>query len=280
MELFSIKSALVFGTDALCNISDSAKLDSEVLLLHVIQQSRSYLFTWPEKHLTVDQQTEFQRLISARATGQPVAHLIGVREFWSLPFKVAPSTLIPRPDTETLVEAALDKAPMNSGKLLDLGTGTGAVALAFASERVNWHVEAVDTVAEAVSLALTNQATLGIKNCHIYQSDWFEQVEGEFDLIVSNPPYIDPDDPHLQQGDVRFEPLSALIADNAGMADIELIISQARKHLKVGGWLLLEHGYDQAQLVGDFFTQMAYKEVATIKDLGANDRVTLAQWQG
>jgi release factor glutamine methyltransferase len=276
----SIQSALVYGTNALSNISDSAKLDSEVLLLHVIQQSRSYLFTWPEKLLSSEQQAEFISLVKARETGQPVAHLIGVREFWSLPLKVAPSTLIPRPDTETLVEAALDKAFSETGTMLDLGTGTGAIALAFASERVNWQVDAVDRVLEAVELARTNQATLGLTNCHIYQSNWFDSVSGEFDIIVSNPPYIAPSDPHLQQGDVRFEPLSALIADKAGMADIELIIQKARKHLKVGGWLLLEHGYDQAQLVGDFFAQMAYKEIATIKDLGANDRVTLAQWQG
>ena len=250
-----------------------------MLLLATINQARTYLFTWPEKELADEQQAQFLSFIEQRRQGKPVAHITQYREFWSLNFKVSPATLIPRPDTETLVEFALDKATSKQGKLLDLGTGTGAIALSLASELPDWQVTAVDYQLDAVLLANDNKSQLGITNAEILQSNWFSALAGEkFDLIVSNPPYIDPQDPHLQQGDVRFEPLSALIAEKQGMADLEFIITKSREFLNESGWLLLEHGYDQGQLVRDFFAKMAYKVITTEKDLGGNDRVTLAQW--
>ncbi|MFY8351346.1 peptide chain release factor N(5)-glutamine methyltransferase [Pseudoalteromonas sp. SSM20] len=279
MNNYSLEQALAFGASALITTSESPKLDAEVLLLATINQSRTYLFTWPEKELTDDQQSHFFTAIEKRKLGEPVAHITQYREFWSLNFKVSPATLIPRPDTETLVELALTKASENTGKLLDLGTGTGAIALSLASELPQWQVTAVDFKPEAVELAKQNKQSLKIENAEILQSDWFSALsDSQYDIIVSNPPYIDPQDPHLQQGDVRFEPLSALVAQKQGMADIEHIIKTSRKYLKAKGWLLIEHGYDQGQLVRDFFAKMAYKVITTEKDLGGNDRVTLAKW--
>jgi len=279
MSNYSLSQALAFGASALTPSSESPKLDAEVLLLATINQSRTYLFTWPEKGLSDEQQDQFLSFIEQRSQGKPVAHITQYREFWSLNFKVSPATLIPRPDTETLVELALDKATNKQGKLLDLGTGTGAIALSLASELPDWQVTAVDYQLDAVLLANENKSQLGITNAEMLQSNWFSALAGEkFDLIVSNPPYIDPQDPHLQQGDVRFEPLSALIAEKKGMADLEFIITKSREFLNESGWLLLEHGYDQGQLVRDFFAKMAYKVITTEKDLGGNDRVTLAQW--
>lgn len=279
MSNYSLSQALAFGVSALTPSSESPKLDAEVLLLATINQARTYLFTWPEKELADEQQAQFLSFIEQRRQGKPVAHITQYREFWSLNFKVSPATLIPRPDTETLVEFALDKATSKQGKLLDLGTGTGAIALSLASELPDWQVTAVDYQLDAVLLANDNKSQLGITNAEILQSNWFSALAGEkFDLIVSNPPYIDPQDPHLQQGDVRFEPLSALIAEKQGMADLEFIITKSREFLNESGWLLLEHGYDQGQLVRDFFAKMAYKVITTEKDLGGNDRVTLAQW--
>lgn len=279
MSNYSLSQALAFGASALTPSSESPKLDAEVLLLATINQSRTYLFTWPEKELSDEQQAQFLSFIEQRSQGKPVAHITQYREFWSLNFKVSPATLIPRPDTETLVELALDKAINKQGKLLDLGTGTGAIALSLASELPDWQVTAVDYQLDAVLLANENKSQLGITNAEMLQSNWFSALVGEkFDLIISNPPYIDPQDPHLKQGDVRFEPLSALIAEKKGMADLEFIITKSREFLNESGWLLLEHGYDQGQLVRDFFSKMAYKVITTEKDLGGNDRVTLAQW--
>lgn len=279
MSNYSIQQALAVGASALTETSESPKLDAEVLLLDCISQSRTYLFTWPEKLLTDEQQAAFLSAIEKRKTGLPVAHITEYREFWSLNFKVSPATLIPRPDTETLVECALDKAINKQGRLLDLGTGTGAIALSLASELPLWQVIGCDFQPDAVALATQNQQNLAITNATIVQSDWFSALDAQlFDVIVSNPPYIDEQDPHLLEGDVRFEPLSALVAPKKGMAEIEHIIETGRNYLQKKGWLLLEHGYDQGQLVRDFFAKMAYKDISTVKDLGGNDRVTLAQW--
>lgn len=279
MSNYSIQQALAVGASALTDTSESPKLDAEVLLLDCISQSRTYLFTWPEKLLTEEQQATFLSAIEKRKTGLPVAHITEHREFWSLNFKVSPATLIPRPDTETLVECALGKATNKQGRLLDLGTGTGAIALSLANELPLWQVIGCDFQQDAVALAKHNQQNLAITNATIVQSDWFSALDAQlFDVIVSNPPYIDEQDPHLLEGDVRFEPLSALVAPKKGMADIEHIIETGRNYLQIKGWLLLEHGYDQSQLVRDFFAKMAYKDISTVKDLGGNDRVTLAQW--
>ncbi|QUI70075.1 peptide chain release factor N(5)-glutamine methyltransferase [Pseudoalteromonas piscicida] len=277
MPTLNIAQAVAWATSELLPHSESAKLDSEVLLLHVIDKNRTYLFTWPEAELSALEQQQFEECIARRVTGEPVAHITGQREFWSLPLKVNNSTLIPRPDTETLVEHVLTLSMPNDAQVLDLGTGTGAIALALASEYPAWQITAVDASADAVALAKSNQSQLGFKNVSILQSDWFSAVaEQQFDLIVSNPPYIDEADHHLSQGDVRFEPLSALVADDHGYADIFHIIRTAKQHLNSGGYLLLEHGFEQADKIQQFFAEMAYINILTIKDMAGCDRVTLA----
>ncbi|MBB1507363.1 peptide chain release factor N(5)-glutamine methyltransferase [Pseudoalteromonas sp. SG41-1] len=277
----TIESAVSRATLLLQSSSDSAKLDAQVLLLDVLQKPRSYLFSWPEQKLTPQQQQLFESYCQRRLTGEPVAHITGTREFWSLPLQVNPTTLIPRPDTETLVEYTLSLPLPVAAKVLDLGTGTGAIALALASEMPLWQITGVDRVTDAVALANTNKQWLGFINVDFVQSDWFSQVTAQkFDLIVSNPPYIEYDDIHLNQGDVRFEPLSALVADDDGMADIKYIITQARNFLTSNGYLVIEHGYQQSTKVHSFFAQMAYTNILTVKDLANNDRVTLAQWPG
>jgi release factor glutamine methyltransferase len=262
--------------------SDSARLDVELLLAHVLQQSRTYLYTWPEKTLSEQQAQHFVRLLERRLQGEPVAHILGRREFWSLPLWVDKSTLIPRPDTELLVETALDLFAADTHqqprKLLDLGTGTGAIALALASEKKHWQCLGVDKSPEAVALAEKNRLHLRLMNVCFMQSDWFAALPpGRFDLIVSNPPYIDPQDPHLQQGDVRFEPRSALVADNGGLADLQLIIAQAPAWLSSGGWLLVEHGYDQAPAVRELFASAKFVSINSRRDLGDHERVTYGQ---
>jgi len=261
-------------------MSDSSRLDAELLLCHVLQQPRSYLFTWSDRDLSQEQADAYDALLQRRLQGEPVAHLIGSQAFWTLDLEVTPDTLIPRPETETLVEVALDRLPNGPYRVADLGTGTGAIALSLASERSAWQVVGCDRVDAAVQLAERNRQRLEIGNAEFVQGSWFEPLQGSFDMIVSNPPYIDPEDPHLQQGDVRFEPLSALIADNQGMADIEQIARNARTYLNPNGWLLFEHGYDQGPVSRKLLKQLGYTNVETIQDLGARDRVTLGCWRG
>lgn len=271
-------AASVFGA-----VSDTASLDAELLMCHVLDCNRTYLFTWADKELSEQQQSLFEQLVGRRKTGEPVAHITGQREFWSLPLAVNSSTLIPRPDTETLVEIALDialESNCSSGQGLDLGTGTGAIALALASELPTWHWQGVDLSSDAVELAKGNALSNKIVNVAFSQSNWFENVaETKFDLIVSNPPYIDPSDPHLNEGDVRFEPLSALIADNSGMADVCYIIEKAKQYLKDGATLLIEHGYDQGEAVRGHFIDNDYHNVKTFKDLAGNERVSVGYFK-
>ncbi|WP_346837168.1 peptide chain release factor N(5)-glutamine methyltransferase [Microbulbifer sp. SAOS-129_SWC] len=258
--------------------SDSPRLDAEVLLGHVLGRSRTWLFTWPEYQLNDAEQAQYDRLLARRAAGEPVAHLTGMREFWSLPLKVDASTLIPRPDTELLVELALQLCPQQALCALDLGTGTGAIALALASERPDWEILAADKSADAAALAEENRSALGLDNVRVIQSDWFAQIPPQaFQLIVSNPPYIDAADPHLEQGDVRFEPRSALVAEEAGLADIERIARGSRKYLASGGWLLVEHGWQQAEAVRRIFAAAGLKRVASHRDLSGWERVTLGR---
>ncbi|KZN47125.1 peptide chain release factor N(5)-glutamine methyltransferase [Pseudoalteromonas luteoviolacea] len=270
--------AIAWATQLLTALSDSPKLDAEVLLLHVLEKPRSYLFTWPEVELSEQQYAQFKAMVEQRCEGLPVAHLTGEREFWSLPFYVNNSTLIPRPDTETLVEQALALDLPIDTCVLDLGTGTGAIALSLASEMPRWQLWAVDYSDDAVLLAKKNQQRLGITNATILQSDWFANVPKQhFDLIVSNPPYIEEDDINLSQGDVRFEPLSALVAPEQGYADIRHIAKNALDYLMAGGYIMVEHGYDQGAGVQEIFAQMGYGNILTIKDMAGCDRVTLAQ---
>lgn len=261
-------------------ISESAALDVEIMLCHLLNKPSSYLFTWPEKELDQKDEMALKCLIQRRLKGEPVAHIIGSRGFWDFELDVSPHTLIPRPDTEILVEQALDRCTVKCARVADLGTGTGAIALALAWERPNWQLVASDFMADAAQLAERNRKKLKLENVQILEGSWFEPHSGKYDLIVSNPPYIDPADPHLHCGDVRFEPLTALTADNQGMADIELISRQARAYLAPEGVLLFEHGYDQGERCRHLLKELGYCAVETVKDYGDNDRVTLGRWLG
>ncbi|MCG9711929.1 peptide chain release factor N(5)-glutamine methyltransferase [Shewanella insulae] len=275
----TLAQALEWASTRLQDVSDSAKLDAEVMLLHIIHKQRSYLYTWPDERLTSEQVTEYKQMVGRRELGTPIAHIVGEREFWSLPFMVNPTTLIPRPDTEILVETALNLPLAENAKVLDLGTGTGAIALSLAFERNNWQITAVDKVLEAVALAKANRDNLKLPQVEVLQSDWFDAINRyDFNLIVSNPPYIDEEDEHLSQGDVRFEPHSALTAGEHGYADLFHIAEAARDYLAPGGYLLLEHGFGQALTVRDKMVELGYEAVATVRDFGSNDRCTLGRW--
>lgn len=266
--------------------SPSARLDAEVLLCHLLEVNRTWLYTWGDREAGAALLARFDALLARREAGEPVAYLTGEREFWGLSLATEPSTLIPRPDTETLVEAALEKAVASIGRLLDLGTGTGAIALALASERPGWAVLGVDLRPEAVALGERNAARLGIPNVAFRQSDWFAALDREkkagerFDLIVSNPPYLADDDPHLVRGDVRFEPRSALVAGDGGMADLRHLACAAREHLAPGGWLLLEHGAQQGAAVREALVDAGYEAVVGRCDLAGRERVSLGCWPG
>lgn len=258
--------------------SESPRRDAEILLETVTGKGRTFILAFGETVLTVAQQEQLNALVARRQRGEPVAHLTGVREFWSLPLFVSPATLIPRPDTECLVEQALARLPASACRIVDLGTGTGAIALALASERPDCDVTAVDRMPDAVALAIRNTQHLGINNVRVLQSDWFSALQGQqFDMIASNPPYIDEQDPHLAQGDVRFEPLTALVAGDHGLADIVHIIEQSKHMLTPGGYLLLEHGWQQGPAVRDAFTRGGYQAVETCRDYGGNERITLGR---
>ncbi len=258
--------------------SESPRRDAEILLGFVTGKARTYILAFGETRLADEQQAQLAALLARRVRGEPVAHLIGEREFWSLPLFVSPATLIPRPDTECLVEQALARLPAAPCRILDLGTGTGAIALALASERPDCQVTAVDLVPEAVALAQRNADHLGIRNIEIVQSRWFSALEGQtFSLIVSNPPYIDAQDPHLAQGDVRFEPLSALVAADNGLADLHTLIKDAPRYLLPQGWLLLEHGWQQGAAVREIFARYGWQQVETCRDYGDNERLTLGR---
>ncbi|GAB6386504.1 peptide chain release factor N(5)-glutamine methyltransferase [Stutzerimonas marianensis] len=262
------------------NLPDSptARLDAEWLLADALGKSSSYLRTWSDRDVDTAAEARFQASLARRMAGEPVAYILGRQGFWSLDLEVAPHTLIPRPDTELLVEAALALAPSTPLQALDLGTGTGAIALALAVERPAWQVTGVDRVAEAVALATRNATRLGLVNLRFERSDWFAALVGHrYDLIVSNPPYIPASDPHLQQGDVRFEPASALIAGEDGLDDIRRIVEAAPAHLHPGGWLLLEHGYDQAPAVRALLGAAGFVDVASRRDYGGHERVSLGR---
>jgi release factor glutamine methyltransferase len=262
-------------SDELKNISDTPRLDIEIILAYVLGKDRTYLYIWPDLYLSCTQQSKFNQLFSHRLLGKPIAHITEVREFWSLPLKVSTATIIPRPETELLVEIALSLPLSHKTSVLDLGTGTGAIALALASEKKFWDIRAVDSEPKALKLAEQNRKCLGFNNVKIQKSDWFSCLkESFFDLIVSNPPYISPDDISLQHGDLRFEPLSALISEDSGIADIRKIIFDAQNFLNFGGWLILEHAYDQGTEVRQLMMNAGYCEIKTFSDLSNLDRVT------
>lgn len=280
MSHLSLKQALQWAIGVLATQEDSARLEAELLLAHVLQKPRSYLFTWPEKTLDDAQSNAFQTLVAQRLQGRPIAHLIGKREFWTLELNVTSDTLIPRPETELLVELTLERIPPNQPcHILDLGTGTGAIALALASERPQAQIMAIDQSFSALPIAKLNAERYQLTNIQFMQSNWFANlantVHPVFDVIVSNPPYIAEGDQHLKQGDVRFEPLTALAAGHDGLNDLRVIVQQAPDYLTKQGWLLVEHGYDQGLAVRQLFAQAGFTAIATKQDLAGHDRVTL-----
>ena len=276
MENNTIANWVAYGQELLDSCSDSAKLDAQILLAFVLEKERIYLLTWPENTLSKDTIPLYLALLERRVSGEPIAYIIGVKEFWSLPFKVSTATLIPRPDTEVLVESVLEHfGDLDSMQCLDLGTGTGAIALALASEQPHWEIDAIDFNIDAVKLAKQNAQDLGLTQVNIYQSNWFSAVnEKKFDVIVSNPPYIDALDEHLNQGDVRFEPESALIADEQGLADIKQIAQQSLNFLNTSGALFFEHGFEQGEAVRNILMALGYEGAKTVRDLNDHERIT------
>jgi len=259
--------------------SPTARLDAELLLAAALGKPRSFLHTWPERIVSSEAAQAFDGYLKRRRTGEPVAYILGLQGFWNIDLEVAPHTLIPRPETEMLVETALELLPgAIAHRLLDLGTGTGAIALSLAKDRPQWTLTAVDRVEDAVELAERNRQRLHLDNARVLQSHWFSAVEGQrFDLILSNPPYIAACDPHLVEGDVRFEPSSALVSGDDGLDDLRLIVSQAPAHLEAGGWLLLEHGYDQGPAVRELLNRHGFEQIQTRRDLGDHERITFGR---
>jgi release factor glutamine methyltransferase len=259
----------------LAAVSASPHLDAAVLLAEVLGKPRSYLYAWPEQPLAADQVQHFTELVNRRLAEEPVAYIIGRREFWSLELVVTPATLIPRPETELLVELALERIPPDGiMRIADLGTGSGAIALALAWERPRVQVIATDNSTAALTVACLNARRLGIGNVTFRQGDWCAALQGEsFAVMVCNPPYVALTDPHLHQGELCFEPRSALVAGPDGLDAIRSITAQAMRHLQPGGWLLLEHGYDQGEQLVALLRARGFMEVMDYRDAAGIDRV-------
>ena len=272
-------------TDEFHQYSQSAALDARVLLSHCLSQPMSYVLSWPDRHIDVDIIDKLNRLKQRRLQGEPIAYIVGTREFWSLPFKVTSDVLIPRPETELLVEWALSSIDdslnesSNGIKLLELGTGSGAIAVALATENDRFHIVATDISEAALTVARDNAARNHCCNITFLCGSWFECLnETDFDIILSNPPYVEESDPHLSEGDLPFEPRSALIAEENGLADIQCLIKNAKFFLKSGGWLGIEHGYNQGRVVRNLMLKNGYQRMKTIEDLAGIERVTVCCW--
>lgn len=281
--MHSIRSALL---QAQLQLNNSPRLDAidarfeaQLLLQYLLNANRAWLIAHENDTLPTDIQARFDQLVNRRADGEPIAYILGNREFYGLNLTVTAATLIPRPDTEILVDTALNKIPASTPlQILDLGTGTGAIALAIARQRPQTQVTAADASKAALEVAISNSKQLHIPNIHFLLSDWFNNLNDTlFDVIVSNPPYIENTDAHLNQGDLRFEPKSALVSGADGLDDIRRIIDGCLIHLRPQGWLMLEHGYNQAAAVADLMAQTGLVNIETFKDLGGNDRVTIGK---
>jgi release factor glutamine methyltransferase len=278
----TIAEALRQAAARLAPLHGSARLDAEVLLAQVLRRGRSYLFAWPERVLSAEEAAAFEAQLGHRENGVPVAYLVGRQEFWSLSLQVTADTLIPRPETERLVELALERIPPERPcRVADLGTGSGAIALAIAHERPDCRVVATDRSAAALAVAEANAKALGIGNVRFRQGEWFTPLAGErYEFIISNPPYVAEGDPHLTQGDVRFEPPGALAAGTDGLDAIRQLAAGVAAHLAKHGWLLLEHGYDQGAAVRALLEAQGYREVSTYRDDAGVDRVTVGSLRG
>lgn len=273
----SIKNLLTVAREKLAG-SPAARFEAEILMAHVLETTRSFLYANPEMELPDSRSDAFKQLIKQRAQGQPIAYLTESSEFWSLPLKVNPAVLIPRPDTERLVEVALSKTPRNADwRIADLGTGSGAIALAIASERPKCEIHATDISAAAIEVALENASRLGFGHVHFHCGSWSEPLRGKFHLVVSNPPYIDANDPHLASGDLRFEPRNALCPGADGLSAIREISLLAKAMLVDGGWLMLEHGWKQGPATRHALQEAAYTRLETLQDLQGHDRVTIGE---
>jgi len=255
------------------------RLEAEILLAHVLKKPRSYLYSHPEKILSSQQLQLIKHYLQRRIDGEPIAYILGEKEFWSLSLEVNKHTLIPRPDTELLVEQVLKIIPANMKKtIVDLGTGSGAVALALARECPNCLIVATDLSAEALQIAKRNAKRLGLNNIEFYQGEWCAALPPTlYDIILSNPPYIPENDPHLLQGDLRFEPQQALVAGKDGLNALRSIVPQAKNFLQAGGYLFFEHGYDQGEAVRKLLLQHEFTDIVTAKDWAGHDRVTFGK---
>lgn len=256
----------------------SARREASAVLLAAIAKTQAWLLTWPDAALTPDDLTRADDWLARRAAGEPLAYLRGEQAFWSMSLRVAPGILVPRADSECLVEQALLRLPNESRRVLDLGTGSGAIALAIAHERPHAQVYACDRSPVALAMARENATRLTLA-LELRASDWFSAFADErFDVIVSNPPYIAADDPHLAR--LCYEPLAALAAAEQGLSDLRQIIAQAPNHLAINGWLLLEHGFDQGQRVRELLAQAGFMAIASVRDYGGNERVSGGCWPG
>jgi len=269
--MLNIESALRHST-RLSEVSDTARRDLELLLCHIMQAQRSDLFAHPERELSCAQEDQFLAALARLENREPLALVTGRQGFWNLELEVSPLTLIPRPDTEVLVEFLLQKSRLDAPRILDLGTGTGAIALALGSELKKAEIVGVDIDESIVALARRNAALNGVHNCRFMISNWYAQVKGRFDLIVSNPPYIAEDDEHLDAPELRFEPRRALISARDGLEDIDSIVASAPEFLVEGGRLVVEHGWTQADAVRKIFSERGFVEVETICDYGGRQR--------
>ncbi len=255
-----------------------ARLDAEILLSHLLQRPRTWLHAWPEHPLDEAQQAAFAGLVQRRRAGVPIAYLTGQREFWSLEIEVTPATLIPRPETELLVEEALRRlAGHRRPRVLELGTGSGCIACALAHERPNAEIIATDRSGEALAIAARNLARHAPGRVELCQGDWFENLDGRHDLILSNPPYIAANDPHLGLGDLPAEPREALVSGADGLDAIRQLVADAPAHLRSDGWLLFEHGHDQGARARALLHQRGYREITSVRDLAGIERVTLGR---